>query len=421
MPQTPAVSVVIPTYNRAEMLGHTLRSLAGQAGDRDAFEVVVADDGSSDDTADVVAGYRGSLRVRHVYRPRDEEEIARMGGYCVSRIRNFGARHAAAPLILFLDSGVVAGPGLVDAHRAAHAGGGARIAVLGYTFGTNKVRPFRPLEEMLRTHPPEEIVAAIGDGPRGLDLRHADLIRMEFDMGRMAAPWIFFWTLNLSLRAADFWSAGGFDERFRGWGYEDVELGYRLVRDGTALTASRAAWAIEWPNWPDFSSTHDTSERNRFYFRGKFQDPDLELYFNIYTRRFLPAYEEAHAELRAWCDEVRGRDVHDELAAIAPPEPGELLVLGCGDRVPAGWPAVTLADFDADALGRATATGGHTGVHCIGCDTGLPDGAVRRVVVTSRLRGLWPRWEAVIREEAARLGGEVVLTFETVRTGSAGA
>lgn len=417
MPQPPAVSVVIPTYNRAEMLGHTLRSLAGQTGDRNCFEVVVADDGSSDDTPAIVSRFRGALQIRHVHRPRDEAEIARMGGYCVSRIRNFGARHATAPLILFLDSGVVAGPGLVDAHRAAHAGD-ERIAVLGYTFGTNKVRPFRPLEEMLRSCPPDEIVAAIGDGPRGLDLRHADLARMEFDLGRMAAPWIFFWTLNLSLRAADFWSAGGFDERFRGWGYEDVELGYRLIRDGTALTASRASWAIEWPNWPDISATHESSERNRFYFRGKFQDPDLELYFNIYTRRsFLKAYEEAHAELRAWSAEVRGRDVDDELAGITLPDSGGVLVLGCGGRIPAHWPAVTLADFDADALSRATASGGHTGLHCIGLDTGLPDGTVRHIVVTSRLRGLWSRWETVIREEADRLGGRVVLTSPVVHIG----
>ncbi|WP_408666841.1 glycosyltransferase, partial [Jatrophihabitans sp.] len=51
-------SVVIPTYNRAELLRRTLDSLIGQDLGRDAFEVLVVDDGSSDGTAELARGYR---------------------------------------------------------------------------------------------------------------------------------------------------------------------------------------------------------------------------------------------------------------------------------------------------------------------------------------------------------------------------
>ena len=50
MPHQPRISVVIPTYNRAELLEGSLRSLARQTLRRDDYEVVVVIDGSSDDT-----------------------------------------------------------------------------------------------------------------------------------------------------------------------------------------------------------------------------------------------------------------------------------------------------------------------------------------------------------------------------------
>jgi len=40
---------------------------------------------------------------------------------------------------------------------------------------------------------------------------------------------MFFWSMNISVRADDFAAVGGFDERFRDWGAEDVELAYRVA------------------------------------------------------------------------------------------------------------------------------------------------------------------------------------------------
>jgi glycosyltransferase involved in cell wall biosynthesis len=47
------LSVVVPTYNRAQQLGYTLKSLSDQTLDRSAFEVVVIDDGSTDESVQV--------------------------------------------------------------------------------------------------------------------------------------------------------------------------------------------------------------------------------------------------------------------------------------------------------------------------------------------------------------------------------
>jgi glycosyltransferase involved in cell wall biosynthesis len=87
----PRVSVVIPAYNAARTVGHALDSVLAQT--FSDFEVLVIDDGSTDDTAKVVRA-RNDPRVRCI--------TTANGG--VSRARNHGIELSAAPLIAFLDA-----------------------------------------------------------------------------------------------------------------------------------------------------------------------------------------------------------------------------------------------------------------------------------------------------------------------------
>jgi glycosyltransferase involved in cell wall biosynthesis len=95
---TPDVSVVLPTYNRAHLLGASLESLLAEEGV--ALEVVVVDDGSTDDTRARVAAV-GDPRVRLVVRPHAGIAAARNAGIAVAR----GA------YVAFHDSDDVALPG----------------------------------------------------------------------------------------------------------------------------------------------------------------------------------------------------------------------------------------------------------------------------------------------------------------------
>lgn len=63
------ISVVIPTYNSAPVLGTTLDHLARQDYPRDKFEIVVLDDGSTDHTRQVVDRRAPHLPVRYVHQP----------------------------------------------------------------------------------------------------------------------------------------------------------------------------------------------------------------------------------------------------------------------------------------------------------------------------------------------------------------
>jgi GT2 family glycosyltransferase len=101
------VTVVIPTYNRARIIARSVESALAQT--YPSLEVIVADDGSSDDTAGVV-GRLGS-RVRCV----------RQANAGVSAARNFGMRHARGEYIAFLDSDDAWLPWKIDAEVAALA------------------------------------------------------------------------------------------------------------------------------------------------------------------------------------------------------------------------------------------------------------------------------------------------------------
>jgi glycosyltransferase involved in cell wall biosynthesis len=94
----PDVSVVLPTYNRAHLLGASVQSLLAQEGVD--LEVIVVDDGSTDDTAAALAAL-GDARVRVL-------ALAHAG---IAAARNAGIAAARAPYIAFHDSDDLALPG----------------------------------------------------------------------------------------------------------------------------------------------------------------------------------------------------------------------------------------------------------------------------------------------------------------------
>ena len=88
------VSVVIPTFNRARMIGPTIESVLGQT--HPNVELVVVDDGSTDDTEAVITRYAASspFPIRYFKKPN---------GGCASA-RNAGAAVASGGFVAFLDS-----------------------------------------------------------------------------------------------------------------------------------------------------------------------------------------------------------------------------------------------------------------------------------------------------------------------------
>jgi glycosyltransferase involved in cell wall biosynthesis len=94
--QEPLVSIIIPTYNRAHLIGETLDSVLAQTYTK--WECIIVNDGSTDTTNSVVGSYLAKdPRFKYYHRPSDRPKGA-------NACRNYGFEKSAGAFILFLDS-----------------------------------------------------------------------------------------------------------------------------------------------------------------------------------------------------------------------------------------------------------------------------------------------------------------------------
>ena len=203
------VSVVIPTRDRCRTLRRTLDRLAAQNPPSGGFELVVVDDGSRDETADLLerAGERFPVPLRAISRAARGPASA----------RNAGVAAARGGLILFLgDDMQPVGDELVarhaELHRRRHAT--APYAVLGRA-------TWHP------RHEPTAFMRWLEDG--GPQFAFTALAPGAVDPAR------YFYSAQVSLERATFEAVGGFDERFPDAAVEDTELGVRLAAAGLQL------------------------------------------------------------------------------------------------------------------------------------------------------------------------------------------
>ncbi|MDQ7820271.1 MAG: glycosyltransferase family A protein [Armatimonadota bacterium] len=194
----PDLTVVVPTYNQAELLRECLRSLVDQTLPTDRYEVIVVDDGSTDHTAAVLREF--SPRVRAVRLPSNRGRSA---------ARNAGIREAAAPLVVLIDSDIVVRPDFLDRHLDVHRRRGPGVVSRGPVVDVPDAATAR--RSRLRWVPPSPA---------------------------------FLTTANAAVEKAALLRAGLFDEDFPGYGWEDFELGLRLQRLGLRRVFCRQAVAF---------------------------------------------------------------------------------------------------------------------------------------------------------------------------------
>ena len=292
------ITVVVPTFERAGWLRETLDGLARQTLSADRFEVVVTDDGSADGTVEVVRSFADRLNLRYVY----HHDL----GHRVAATRNAGVRAAAGPLLAFVDAGTRPSAGCVEAHLRAHKAAaltGSTTVVVGRVAGYDN----RTASEDVPAAEPAPSAEPAGD------MRDEELDRFSRILENTHLPWRLAWTANLSVDAKVFASVGGFDERFTGWGAEDMELAYRLHRFGARFCWSDEAWAVECPHPRDMPSNIVSNRRNQQLFYELHPEPEIEVF--ITARQTGQDVHDSITEYRSWAAQARARAAAPSAAA----------------------------------------------------------------------------------------------------------
>lgn len=194
----PKISVVVPTYNQSGIIEYCLHSLFNQTADPAGYEIVVVDDGSTDNTPALINRLTPEAPCELVY--------LRQPNSGRSRTRNNGAMKARGEYIIFLDGDMTVRREFVAAHLQTHSKPG--LIVHGTVVNTSQ----------------------IGDPNAG-----------PATMPNFSRA--FFATGNVSIERAKFIESGMFDEDFVEYGWEDLELGERMRHMGLRAVKSPAAWS----------------------------------------------------------------------------------------------------------------------------------------------------------------------------------
>ncbi len=217
-------SVIIPTHNRAEILGRVLSYYACQAKPDQDFEILVVDDGSTDGTESIfdnlkdaeinggtgiLAGYKDRiLTVKKGWYLPDTDESLFIGKSSLfvryigirksgrSTARNVGIGFSAYPLIIFADDDIFVEPEFIKKHSAAHANDD-RLVVMGKVIHTQDL-----------------------DNPFSATWKLKDINTAFLSTG------------NASVLKKYIVKAGLFDERYTVYGWEDFDLGIHLQEIG---------------------------------------------------------------------------------------------------------------------------------------------------------------------------------------------
>lgn len=234
MTRTPRIATVVATYNWPGALDRVLASLASQTYRN--VEVIVADDGSGSETADLVNRWSGRapFPVRHVWQ---EDE-----GFRAAAIRNRAVAASEAGYILFLDGDCVVRPDFLARHAA--------LADPGRFVAGNRVLLSREFSERIISQRID--VSAwtdrrwVSERLSGGLTRWLPLLRLPPGAWRDRAPraWEGAKTCNLGIWRSDFLAVNGLDERYTGWGYEDSDLVIRLIRHGVSRRDGRLGTTV---------------------------------------------------------------------------------------------------------------------------------------------------------------------------------
>lgn len=292
-----SLSLLVPTYNKCSYLELMLTSLTTQSDTN--YELVVVDDGSTDATPAVVSRFASVLPQLRYVRQQN-------GGR--SKSRNRAIEVATGDLLIFTEDDYILRSDFIESHRRAHRESGDTVVVGGIGCqvithdAPHSAIPVAHLAKAQASQRYNERVQklGVGQGSWGRLVDPDDILerlrwietlalcgsraeQIEWVEKTFSAqfngfyvPWLFFGGGNISFPRAACLEFGGFNEQFSGWGSEDLELGYRLFKQGLTFHLDTKTRNLHQIHARSGALIHEQAQRNHTAFCT--MHPSFELY-----------------------------------------------------------------------------------------------------------------------------------------------
>jgi len=211
-------SIIIPTYNRKNILKKCLEALFNQSYPKDKYEIILVDDGSTDKTNEMIASLCPPCRLNYI---RNKKRLGQ------PKSRNRGIKAAKGNYIIFTDSDIIVVPEFIRQHLKFHK-------IYKDTIINGELIYISSLDEAGK--------------------KKKSIWDMSFSS---------FNTANVSVKKESLIKVGGFDEEFLPYGWEDKELGYRLKKMGLKNKKNPKALGYHFKKRGDISNLSLLKENER--------------------------------------------------------------------------------------------------------------------------------------------------------------
>ncbi len=228
------ISVIVSTYNRPDALALILKSFNYQT-DKD-FEVLIADDGSTQETRKLVAQMTMSCNFSITY--VRQEDL----GFRLARIRNLAAQKAKGEYLVFLDGDCVPRPSFIAVHRKLAQ---KKFLVAGNRILLSESFTKETLDKQSTIWTYSIFKWFLIYLSKGINRLHPLLVLPYFQNARnLKQKWKKARGCNFGLFKEDYIAVNGCDSDFTGWGYEDSDLAIRLIHSGVQIKSGRYATGV---------------------------------------------------------------------------------------------------------------------------------------------------------------------------------